>query len=73
MGGVVNAAHEAVLSPAFEGAAGRHATSPAVVDTGFTGFLTVTPALAVEPGLPLAGTAARRVPMAVRRHSLTRA
>ena len=57
MEGVVNAAHEAVLTLSIEGPAGETRDIAAVVDTGFTGFLTVTPALAVELGLPFEGTA----------------
>ena len=57
MEGVVNAAHEAVLTLSLEGPAGEIRDISAVVDTGFTGFLTVTPALAVELGLPFEGTA----------------
>ena len=57
MEGVVNAAHEAVLTLALEGPAGQTRDIEAVIDTGFTGFLTVTPALAVEMGLPFEGTA----------------
>ena len=57
MEGAVNAAHEAVLTLALEGPAGETREITAVVDTGFTGFLTVTPALAVELGLPFEGTA----------------
>ena len=57
MEGVVNAAHEAVLTLSLEGPAGETRDIAAVIDTGFTGFLTVTPALAVELGLPFEGTA----------------
>ena len=57
MEGVVNAAHEAVLTLSLEGPAGETRDIAAVVDTGFTGFLTVTPALAAELGLPFEGTA----------------
>ena len=57
MEGAVNAAHEAVLTLSLEGPAGETRDIAAVVDTGFTGFLTVTPALAVELGLPFEGTA----------------
>ena len=57
MEGAVNAAHEAVLTLSLEGPAGETRDVAAVVDTGFTGFLTVTPALAVELGLPFEGTA----------------
>ena len=48
MEGAVNAAHEAVLTLSLEGSAGETQEIAAVIDTGFTGFLTVTPALAVE-------------------------
>ena len=57
MEGVVNAAHEAVLNLSLEGPAGETRDIAAVVDTGFTGFLTVTPELALELGLPFEGTA----------------
>ena len=55
MEGVVNAAHEAVVTLSLEGPGGEARDIAAVVDTGFTGFLTVTPALAVELGLPFVG------------------
>ena len=54
--GMVNAAHEAVLTLALQGSAGQTRDIEAVIDTGFTGFLTVTPALAAELGLPFEGT-----------------
>ena len=57
MEGAVNAAHEAVVTLSLEGPAGETRDIAAVIDTGFTGFLTVTPALAVELGLPFEGTA----------------
>ena len=57
MEGVVNAAHEAVLTLSIEGPAGETRDIAAVVDTGFTGFLEVTPSMAVELGLPFEGTA----------------
>ena len=57
MEGVVNAAHEAVLTLSIAGPAAETRDIAAVVDTGFTGFLTVTPTLAVELGLPFEGTA----------------
>ena len=53
--GVVNAAHEAVLGLALQGPAGQTRDIEAVIDTGFTGFLTVTPALAAKLGLPFEG------------------
>ena len=42
---------------ALEGPAGETREIAAIIDTGFTGFLTVTPAVAVELGLPSHGTA----------------
>ena len=57
MEGVVNAAHEAVLTLSIEGPSGEKRDIAAVVDTGFTGFLTVPPALAVDLRLPFEGTA----------------
>ena len=57
MEGAVNAAHEAVVTLSLEGPAGETRDIAAVIDTGFTGFLTVTPALAVELGLPFEGAA----------------
>ena len=54
--GVVNAAYEAVISLTVQGPSGQAGEIEAVVDTGFTGFLTVTPALATELGLDLRGT-----------------
>ena len=44
--GVVNAAHEAVVTLHLQEPQGRIRAIEAVVDTGFTGFLTVTPASA---------------------------
>ena len=55
--GAVNTAHEAVVPLTVRGPAGQHAEIEAVVDTGFTGFLTVTPALATELNLDFRGTA----------------
>ena len=54
--GVVNAAHEAVLTLAMHGPTGQTRDIEAVIDTGFTGFLTVTPALATDLGLDFRGT-----------------
>ena len=54
--GVVNAAHEAVVNLALHGSTGQTRDIEAVIDTGFTGFLTVTPALAEELGLDFRGT-----------------
>ena len=52
--GVVNAAYEAVVSLALRGAEGRPQDIDAVVDTGYTGFLTLPPQLVAELGLPFA-------------------
>ncbi len=49
--GVVNAAYEPVVTLAVQGHRGQTREIEAVIDTGFTGFLTVTPALATELGL----------------------
>ena len=49
--GVVNAAYEPVVTLAIHGPSGQASEIEAVIDTGFTGFLTLTPALAQELGL----------------------
>ena len=49
--GSVNAAYEAVVRLAVRGPAGQVRQIDAVIDTGFTGFLTVPPALVEELGL----------------------
>ncbi len=54
--GVVNAAYEPIVTLAVQGPSGQSQEIETVIDTGFTGFLTVTPALATELGLPLEGT-----------------
>ena len=54
--GVVNAAYEPMVTLAVQGPSGQASEIEAVVDTGFTGFLTVTPALATELGLAFQGT-----------------
>lgn len=51
----MNAAYEPVVTVAVQGPSGQTSEFEAVVDTGFTGFLTVTPALATELGLDLRG------------------
>ena len=53
--GAVNAAYEPVVTLAIQGPAGETREIDAVVDTGFTGFLTVTPELARELGLDFLG------------------
>ena len=52
--GVVNAAYEAVVSLTLQSAEGRTQEIEAVVDTGYTGFLTLPPTLVNELGLPFA-------------------
>ena len=54
--GVVNAAREPVVTLTIQGPSGQSREIEAVIATGFTGFLTVTPALARELGLALEGT-----------------
>ena len=50
--GVVNAAYEAVVTLPLRGPAGQGKEIDAVIDTGYDGYLTVTPALVAELGLP---------------------
>ena len=50
--GVVNSAYEAVVTLTLRGPAGQTTEINAVIDTGYNGFLTVTPALVAELGLP---------------------
>ena len=49
--GVVNAAYEPVVTLSVQGPSGQTGEIKAVIDTGFTGFLTVTPAMVTELGL----------------------
>ena len=50
--GTVNDAYEAVISLTVRGPSGQSREVDAVIDTGFTGFLSLTSALATELGLP---------------------
>ena len=52
--GVVNANMEAVVTLTLRGETGQEREIEAVIDTGFNGFLTLPPTLAVELGLPFA-------------------
>ncbi len=52
--GVVNAANQAVVSLTLQGPSGRTGRVDAVVDTGFSRFLTLPTALVSELGLPFA-------------------
>lgn len=54
--GVVNGAYEPVVLLTLQGPSGQASDIEATIDTGFTGFLTVPPALAAELGLALEGT-----------------
>ena len=54
--GEVNAAYEAVITLSVQGPKGQAREVDAVVDTGFTGFLTLPPALVTELGLPFETT-----------------
>ena len=54
--GVVTAAREAVLRVQVQGPAGQTVEVEAVLDTGFTGFLTLPTAVVMTLGLPFAGT-----------------
>lgn len=52
----MNAAYEPLVVLVVQGPSGQASEIEAIIDTGFTGFLTVTPALATELGLALEGT-----------------
>src|SRR5439155_10721277 len=54
--GVVTASREAVVQVMVRGAHSRDVPVDAVIDTGFTGFLTLPPPLIVMLGLTFAGT-----------------
>ena len=52
--GVVNAANEAIITIPLQGSEGRTREIEAVVDTGYSGFLTLPTGLVDELGLPFA-------------------
>ncbi len=53
--GVVNAGREAVVTLPLQGPEGQAREVEAVIDTGYSGFLTLPPALATELGLSYVG------------------
>lgn len=53
--GVVNAAYEAIVTLLLRGPTGEAREIEAVIDTGYSGFLTLPSALVAEMGLPLRG------------------
>ena len=50
--GVVNTAYEAVVALSLQGPEGQAQDIEAVIDTGYSGFLTLPTALVMELGLP---------------------
>lgn len=50
--GVVNASREAVLRLSLQGPSGQARDIEAVIDTGYSGMLTLPPAIVAELGLP---------------------
>ena len=50
--GTVNDAYEAVLALSLQGPGGQAQNIEAVIDTGYSGFLTLPPALVAELALP---------------------
>ncbi len=52
--GVVNDAHEAVVTLSLQGPAGQTQEIEAVIDTGYSGFLTLPTALVTDLRLPFA-------------------
>ena len=52
--GTVNDAYEAVVALSLQGPAGQAQDIEAVIDTGYSGFLTLPTALVMELGLPFA-------------------
>ena len=54
--GAVNVGYEAVISLSVEGPTGQTRLVEAVIDTGYSGFLVLPPALATELSLDWAGS-----------------
>ena len=59
--GTVNATNEAIVAIPVLGPYGQYKEEDFVIDTGFTGFLSLTPALVTELGLTLSGTVDARL------------
>ena len=55
--GVVNASYEAVVTISLRGSDGAVRDIEAVIDTGYSGFLTLPPRLVAELGLPFVTSA----------------
>ncbi len=53
--GVVNVGYEAVVTLPLQGSEGQAREVEAVIDTGYSGYLTLPPALAAELGLAFVG------------------
>ena len=53
--GVVNAGHEAVVTLSLQGPEGQAREVEAVIDTGYSGYLTLSPVMAAELGLAFVG------------------
>lgn len=56
--GGVNSAYEAVIPLSLRGPSGEAQEVEAVIDTGFTGFMTLPPSLVVQLGLVFMGASA---------------
>ena len=53
--GTVNARNEAEITLALQGPTGQMLETDAVIDTGYSGYLTLPPTIVNEMGLPYAG------------------
>ena len=53
--GAVNSAYEAIVTLPLQGPDGQSREIDAVVDTGYTGFLTLPPSVVADLGLPFRG------------------
>ena len=64
--GAVNAAYEPIVRLAVRGPSGQSREIEAIVDTGYNGYLTLPPSLALALELPFVTATRRSWPMAVR-------